>query len=164
MADYPWIIEAKKHVGLKEIVGPKHNTTILNWLKELKAWWCEDESAWCGVYVGHCFKACALDIPKYYMRAKAWSDGWGIKIDKPVPGCVVVFERGEGGHVGFVMGLSEKGNLLVLGGNQGNMVKYSPFDEDRVLGYYLPKDYKGVDLNQKLAVIKNNEALSTNEA
>ena len=33
-----WIIEAKKHIGLAEIPGPKHNATILNWLKDLKAW------------------------------------------------------------------------------------------------------------------------------
>ena len=161
---YPWMVEAKKYVGLKEIPGAKHNSTILNWLKELKAWWSEDESPWCGVYVGHCFKSCGLAIPKYYMRAKAWADGWGIKIDKPIPGCVVVFERTGGGHVGIVTGINSKGNLIVLGGNQGNMVKYSPFDTSRVVGYFVPKDYPNIDYTAKLAIVDNTDSLSTNEA
>ena len=36
---YAWIEEGLKHVGLKEVPGPKHNLTILNWLKTLGAWW-----------------------------------------------------------------------------------------------------------------------------
>lgn len=158
------MVEAKKYVGLKEIPGPKHNSTILKWLKELKAWWSDDETAWCGVYTAKCFQACGLAIPKYYMRAKAWSDGWGIKIDKPIPGCVVVFDREGGGHVAFVAGINSKGNLICLGGNQGNMVKYSPFSIDRVVGYFVPKDYPNINYTEKLAVINNTETLSTNEA
>jgi len=28
MTELPWMAEAKKHIGLKEIVGAKHNLTI----------------------------------------------------------------------------------------------------------------------------------------
>ena len=36
MTELPWIAEAKKHIGLKEIVGTKaHNPTIVQWLKEM---------------------------------------------------------------------------------------------------------------------------------
>ena len=28
MTELPWMAEAKKHIGLKEIVGTKHNLTI----------------------------------------------------------------------------------------------------------------------------------------
>ena len=32
-----WLQEARKHIGLLEIPGAKHNTTISKWLTELKA-------------------------------------------------------------------------------------------------------------------------------
>ena len=44
LPELKWIAEARKHIGLKEIKGNKHNPTILSWLKKLKAWWHEDES------------------------------------------------------------------------------------------------------------------------
>ena len=35
MTELPWMAEAKKHIGLKEIVGAKHNPKIVEWLKEI---------------------------------------------------------------------------------------------------------------------------------
>jgi uncharacterized protein (TIGR02594 family) len=138
---YPWYIEAKKHVGLKEIPGIKHNPTILSWLKSLKAWWSNDEEAWCGTYAGHCLKTAGVEIPKFWMRALAYDDTWGVKLDRPIEGCIVTFSRKGGGHVGFVAGTNKEGQLIVLGGNQNNMVNYATFDKERVVGYYLPKGY-----------------------
>ena len=40
--ELPWIAEARKHIGLKEIVGPQHNKTIQLWLKELGSAWSDD--------------------------------------------------------------------------------------------------------------------------
>jgi hypothetical protein len=45
--NYPWITEAKTHIGTKEIPGSNHNSKILGWLKSLKAWWMDDETPWC---------------------------------------------------------------------------------------------------------------------
>ena len=33
MNELSWISEARKHIGLREIKGAKHNPTILAWLK-----------------------------------------------------------------------------------------------------------------------------------
>lgn len=157
-----WIVEAKKHIGLAEIPGPKHNLTILNWLKELKAWWADDETPWCGVFVAYCMKAAGVEVPKYYMRAKDWA-AWGDAIKKPTLGCVVVFERQGGGHVGFVVGQDEQGRLMVLGGNQGNRVSIAPFDPARAIAYRVPK---GQFLTQSFMpqLAANGAASSTNEA
>ena len=57
--------------------------------------------------------------PVYPLRECQSYLSWGEKLDRPVLGCVVVFTRDGGGHVGFVVGKSTSGNLLVLGGNQG---------------------------------------------
>ncbi|HIH9205019.1 TPA: TIGR02594 family protein, partial [Neisseria gonorrhoeae] len=49
MTELPWIAEARRHIGLKEIPGAKHNPTIVRWLKETggfpgaaKSWYFED--------------------------------------------------------------------------------------------------------------------------
>ena len=61
MTELPWMAEARRHVGLKEIVGAKHNPIIQSWLKEMgnfpnaaKAWYADDETPWCGLFVGYC--------------------------------------------------------------------------------------------------------------
>lgn len=95
----------------------------------------------CGVFTAHCMRIAGLTIPKTWMRAKDWSNGWGVKLAQPIYGCVVVFERQGGGHVGFVIGQTKEGLLAVLGGNQANAVNVAKFPKDRVVGYYWPRDY-----------------------
>lgn len=157
-----WIIEAERHIGLREIKGLKHNSTIVSWLRSLKAWWLDDETAWCGVYVAHCFKSTGHVIPKAWYRALAWLD-WGQRIDNPVVGCVVVFSRKGGGHVGFVVGKNRNGNLMVLGGNQGDAVAVSAFDKSRIVGYRWPSDAM-IPICADLPFIASNGKLSENEA
>jgi len=50
------VAEARKYIGLAEVPGKNHNPMILNWLHELKAWWKDDETPWCGVFVAHCLR------------------------------------------------------------------------------------------------------------
>lgn len=157
-----WMIEAERHIGLREIKGSKHNSTIVWWLNSLKAWWFDDEQPWCGVYVAHCLKSTGYVVPKTWYRALAWLD-WGQRIDNPVVGCVVVFSRKGGGHVGFVVGKNRNGNLMVLGGNQGDAVAISAFDKSRVVGYRWPSDAM-IPINVDLPFITSNGKLSENEA
>ena len=161
---YPWIKEAIKHIGLKEIPGPKHNLVILGWLSELKAWWKEDETPWCSTYISHCFRTSGMNIPKNWMRAKDYSLDWGIKLTAPIPGCVVVFERTGGGHVGFVIGKTKTDQLVVLGGNQSNMVNLMKFDTNRVVGYYWPRDFDIPHIFASIPVIEIAGNTSVNEA
>ena len=91
--------------------------------------------------------------------AKNWL-GWGVELEEPCDGCVVVFTRTGGGHVGIVVGEDEYGNLLVLGGNQGNAVNVKSFNRSRVTGYRYPEGYKP---NGKLSK-GNGTELSDNEA
>lgn len=164
MSEPVWIVEARKHIGVAEIAGPRHNSRITGWLDGLRAWWKDDETPWCGVYVAHCIKSAGLPLPKYWMRAKDWLN-WGVSIPAPVPGCVVVFDREGGGHVGFVIGKDKAGNLMVLGGNQRNAVNVAPFALSRNPRYRWPA---GVKLPGALAmvlpVLASNGQLSKNEA
>lgn len=162
-----WINEAKKHIGLKEIPGKAHNPTIIRWLNQLKAWWSEDETPWCGTFVAHCLKTTDHDLPKHWYRAKDWLKT-GELLLKPAYGCIAVFERQGGGHVGFVVGKDKNGNLMILGGNQANSVTIMPFAPSRVIGYRWPSK-NGMPsqpqaMNNQLPLLASNGKLSQNEA
>lgn len=155
-----WVREAQKHIGLKEIVGKADNLTIKSWLSNLRAWWSDDETPWCGVFAAHCMKIAGHPIPKHWYRAKDWLN-WGHSIHTPVYGCIAVFTRTGGGHVGFVVGKDSLGRIMVLGGNQGNAVSIAPFDPNRVAGYRLPVGYES---NEPLPLMVTELKSSTNEA
>lgn len=133
----PWLPYAKTFIGLREIHGRFTEPQIGRWLRQMRAWWDDDETAWCGVFVDGVFRDLGMPSAKAGYRARAWLN-WGAPLIKPAVGCVVVLERGGGGHVGFVVGQDEQSRLMILGGNQGNAVSIAPFDRARVLGYRWP--------------------------
>jgi len=137
MLTTPWLIEAKRHIGLREAPGAPTQPVIAGWLRTLRAWWADDETPWCGTFVAACMQQAGVTLPKHWYRAKGWLE-WGQALDGPAVGCVVVFEREGGGHVGFVTGRASNGNLLVLGGNQGDAVNERQFPVGRVIGYRWP--------------------------
>ena len=154
----PWLIEAGNHMGLSEIPGKRHNPTILRWIKGLGGWFTDDETPWCGTFVGHCLRESGLEVPRHWYRAKAYLE-WGV-VTKPCVGAIIVFGRKGGGHVGFVVGESSD-NYYVLGGNQRNQVNITPIAKGRYLGCRWPK---GVD-NPKAKLPKmSGGRRTTNEA
>lgn len=159
--DAPWIIIARRHLGLAEIPGKDTAPTIARWLRDLRAWWTDDETPWCGTFVAACLREAEVSLPRHWYRAKAWLD-WGTPIMHPVAGCIVVFERPGGGHVGFVTGRDLRDRLMVLGGNQGNRVSVAPFDPSRVLGYRWPAHL--IVPSDPLPLIRSAGAASSNEA
>jgi uncharacterized protein (TIGR02594 family) len=154
------MVEARKHIGLKEVKGAGTNLTIKYWLSNLRAWWSSDEVPWCGVFAAHCIKSAGYPLPKHWYRAKDWLN-WGVDVGWPCYGCVVIFERKGGGHVGFVVGKDKTGRLMVLGGNQGDAVNVMPFDTARAVGYRMPV---GVLSRITLPLMASTDLSSTNEA
>ena len=134
-----WLATAESFQGLRETPGPRHNKVILGWLEKLNAWWRDDETPWCGVFVAHCMQDALLPFPKYYMRAKAWADyGSLLRRDRLAPGAILVFDRAGGGHVGFYVG-EDPGHYYVLGGNQGNTVSVMKLGKTRLIASRWPK-------------------------
>jgi uncharacterized protein (TIGR02594 family) len=166
MTDQPWIAEARKHIGTREIPGARHEPKILQWWKAIKRGGIKsDETAWCAAFCGGCLEAAGI-VSSRFESAKSYLD-WGVPLASPVTGCVVVFSRDGGGHVGFVVGADANGRLMVLGGNQGNAVSIAPFDRARVAGYRWPKNVALPDWfpNQGgMPILASNAASSTNEA
>ncbi|EBX3952627.1 TIGR02594 family protein, partial [Salmonella enterica subsp. enterica serovar Offa] len=85
---------------------------------------------------------------------------FGDELKEPVYGCIVTFSRTGGGHVGFVVGKTESGNLMVLGGNQSDAVNIKAFKTDRVTGYRWPS---GVPLDTRPLPVGNAD-LSVKES
>lgn len=160
MSEPSWLKIARSYEGLKEIPGPRHNQTIIRWLGKLKAWWSDDETPWCGVFVARCMQESNLPYPKFYMRAKAWSDyGSLLRRDRLAPGAILVFDRAGGGHVGLYLG-EDAGHYFVLGGNQGNAVNVMKLGKSRLVASRWPK---GEPVIGK-PVYMNGGSVSTNEA
>lgn len=164
--DPPWLVLAQKYVGEKEIPGRKHNPKIIQFWKDLSLSYRDDETPWCAGFVGAMleqtgFRSTRSAGSRSYSN---WKDG--IKLSKPVRGCVVVFWRGSPkswkGHVGFVVSKDKSGRINVLGGNQSNAVNVKPFTTNRVVGYYWPKDYPVPD--EELMLEGSYGKTSTNEA
>lgn len=150
---------ARTLIGLAEVKGPGSNATILRWLKDLRAWWAEDATPWCGTFVGHVMRHIGKPVPKHWYRAKGWLE-WG-KPCQPAAGCVVVLEREGGGHV-FLLTKVSRSFVWGIGGNQGDKVSEAPFDRSRVVGYRWPADEP---YPTQLAFVQDTHgAVSSNEA
>ncbi len=104
----PWLTEAEKYLGLHE---KGNNAELCELLSVDPA-----KFAWCADFLNAILEKCgyegtgtcrALDFAKYGLHCEEKD------------GCIMVFETEIGGHVGI-----KKGDKL-LGGNQGDSVKYS---------------------------------------
>lgn len=164
--DPNWITIARKYVGLAEVKGPHHNPQILKWWKDIGAPFTDDETAWCGAFVGGVLVEAGLQPVSGGASAQAWLK-LPVSLDKPAYGAVVVFWRNSTtsglGHVGFVVGKDQSGNLMVLGGNQGDTVSIKPFSTSRVKGYRWPSVYPKEE-RFKLPILRSDGKLSQNEA
>lgn len=161
-----WLDVARKYEGLREISGRRHNPAILRWWEKIGAHFRDDETPWCGAFVGGVLKEAGYDIVSGGAAARAWLK-LPTKLDEPAYGCVVIFWRGSpkgwSGHVGFVVGKDRHGNLMVLGGNQGNQVNIRPFSPSRVLGYRWPGIWP-YPSRFKLPILDSDGRVSTDEA
>ncbi|HSW33296.1 MAG TPA: TIGR02594 family protein [Steroidobacteraceae bacterium] len=164
MTEPTWLTHARTYLGTAEIPGKQTAPVIARWLRELKGWWSDDETPWCGTFVGAVLRESGLPVVKHWYRAKDWLN-WGIPIADAAPGCVVVYDRTGGGHVGFAVARDTSDRILTLGGNQGNRVSIAPFPRWRVLGYRWPEDRVAeLAAAGTLPVVVSGDASSGNEA
>lgn len=135
----PWVDRARQLIGLSETKGGTHSPEILRMWQDIKRSGIkDDETPWCAAFVGAMLERVGV-LSSRFESAKSYLT-WGVRLDGPAPGCIVVFSRDGGGHVGFVVGQDTAGNLLVLGGNQGDSVSIKSFPRARVTGYRWPVD------------------------
>lgn len=129
---------ALAEVGQQEIRGGKHNPRIVEYHQKTSLKAKDDETMWCASFVCWCLEKANIKSPRS-ARAKDFL-GWGKVLLVPSVGCIAVFKRDTGGHVGFVAEVPKKGDkkIKILGGNQSNQVKVSSYSLDDLLGYRTP--------------------------
>jgi len=131
-----WFELAEKEIGIKEAPGKKDNPRIIEYhmATALKA--TEDSISWCSAFVCFCMETSGIKSTRN-AAARSWLQ-WGVKLDKPKLGCVVVLWRGSKtdwrGHVGFFI-KQDKHNIYILGGNQADEVNISKYAKARLLEY-----------------------------
>lgn len=137
-----WLRHALSLRGTAEIVGPRHSRIIMGWAERLGIWYPNDETPWCGLFVAHVIQTTFPDmaLPSNVLGAQQWLN-FGVKLDGPALGAVVVFWRGSPrswkGHVGFYYG-ETRTHILCVGGNQSNTVSVTRIAKNRVKGYRWP--------------------------
>lgn len=139
----PWYEEALRLKGVRETPGKATTPEIAKMLDKLDAPWDDDETAWCGTFVGWCF-ATTLPfepLPANPFGARQW-EKFGVPLKKPARGCVLTFWRGSPngwqGHVGFYYAEDER-YFYVLGGNQSNAVTVAKIDKQRCTSWRWPR-------------------------
>lgn len=138
MINTPWFDIAKEELGTSEVAGPGSNPRIITYDKATTLKANDDAVPWCSAFVCWCLEEAGLKSTRS-ARARSYLD-WGVAIEKPVEGCVVILQRGDNpaqGHVGFYTAENDS-MIQVLGGNQHDMVKMSWFKKEDVLGYRWP--------------------------
>lgn len=155
-----WLQLARTFIGLREIKGGAHAPEIVQFWKDIKRGGIkDDETPWCAAFVGAMLERSGIRSSRFE-SAKSYLQ-WGETIAEPCVGCIVVFTRDGGGHVGFVVGKDSKGNLLVLGGNQGDAVNIKAFPTTRVTGYRMPS---GIAVERQALRVLSGAELSTRES
>ena len=158
------IAEAMALYGVTEIVGPKHNPTIMDWAKQLNLakTYNADEIPWCGLFVAIVVKRANFTPVDAPLWARNWSK-FGTAQKEAKLGDILVFSRGTGGHVGFYVG-EDKEAYHVLGGNQSNTVNVTRILKGRLLSIRRcpwkiaePKEVRKITLSAK-GIISKDEA------
>ena len=137
MTEPKWFELAKKEIGTKEGPGTRNNPTVQKYYGDAGAGVQQDSVPWCAAFVGAMLKRAGVE-PSGSLMARSYLN-WGTPLKSPVPGCVVVFSRGQppSGHVAFY----EKdvgSSVQVVGGNQSDSVKRATYPKARILGYRWP--------------------------
>ena len=156
----PWITEAKTALGRNEA---RDRNWLMDWLKrDGRSLGDPSKNPWCGDFVETSIRMALPDEPLLSALGTNpyWARNWLLfgQAVQPITGAVLIFERGSGGHVGFVVGQDDT-HFYVLGGNQSDAVTIARIAKSRVLGARWPATYP--PRPQRLPTMKPGEFLAT---
>jgi uncharacterized protein (TIGR02594 family) len=173
-----WLAIARRYLGVREIPGPKADPTILGFARRMGGWvasWYQtDATPWCALYANAVLQEAGLPMSAKpgsadLLRAKSFLT-YGTVLAEPALGCLLVFDRAGGGHVGFYTGETLKA-FRVLGGNTSDEVREAWLSKDRicrdgsgeVIGYRWPPGVPPPTVGRKF-LRPTGESLSKDEA
>lgn len=141
---YPSSIAALRsaclYYGLSEVPGERSNPIIMEMARSLGLAYPDDSTSWCALFAGFVLKKSECE----YVASLVARDFLQVGLPSPEPvfGALAIFWRESPtswkGHVGFVLSVSAS-HIYVLGGNQSNKVRVSPYPKSQLLGYRIPQ-------------------------
>lgn len=142
-----WMDIAVAELGIHEdSVQGQQNSRIVEYHQTTSLKATDDETPWCASFVNWVIRQSGRRGTNS-AAAKSWLD-WGAAVAVPTMGVVAVIKKktpgqtqatgsSSGFHVGFFISISTT-QIRILGGNQGDQVKYSDFS----LASYEVKGYR----------------------
>jgi uncharacterized protein (TIGR02594 family) len=163
-----WLTEAVKWINTKEGPGDADNPQILEWAREeggsIAHDYTHDSIPWCALFAN-------MVLVKVGLKGTGtlWAldfATWGVPLAGPAVGAFAPMRREGGGHIAIVVGRDQHGNLMCIGGNQGDEVSILPFPASRPVGFRFPS---GVSLPAQvgfatLPIVQSDGRVSTREA
>ncbi len=158
------LIEGLNTYGVAEKLGSGSNPTILKWAEDvgLDRVYKDDSTAWCGLWMAYVAKQAGWDDPYNPLWARNWLN-FGTPQKQAALGDVLVFSRGNSGHVGLDVG-EDSTAYHVLGGNQSDQVSIKRVAKNRLLGIRRCPWRINQPSNVRVVKLSANGSLSTNEA
>lgn len=146
MTEPRWLALARTDLGVREAPGIANNPLLIRRFasitKLLGTAYNADSVPWCGAMMAWWMSQCHIPTPPIAIRAKSWAT-WGQKLDRAIPGAVLVFARDGGGHVALYVG-EDAGRFYCLGGNQGDRISIVPIEKARCIAIRWPAGEKPV--------------------
>lgn len=147
---HPWltIAEHERILGIRRNGGALSNAHIEEYSTAVSKKSLGNQYAYCAAFASWCLVRAGFPGIKDALASSFKNWGRATKENKPAIGAAAVIRFPPGGyHVTFVIGKTENGRILTLGGNQGSnhSVNRSSVPPGWVVAYRLPKDYPDYD-------------------
>lgn len=138
-----WLSIFETLEGIQEVPGPGSNPVILIWAKAIGApgWYKDDDQAWCALVMNRVLLAAQQPMSGKgfdLLRAQTFEHYGEEILGPPALGCIMVFNRPGGYHVGLYLG-ERKDAYLILGGNQSNAVSKAWIPKGRLIAQRWPE-------------------------
>lgn len=171
-----YLTHARTLLGLHEIHGSFNEPRILALAFAAHLTWVKnDEIPWCAILIGGVLEETGFRSTRS-AAARSYSK-WGIDVFESGPlfvplGAICVLSREPNpaeGHVAFAVGYNRRGKILLLGGNQADMVSIRPFEPGRVIAARMPIEISqankfDLSLLHRIPELDIDAPVSTNEA
>ena len=157
-ADPPWIVIARKEIGITQVKTGKTPDRILEYHHATtiaEEWAIKPTTAWCSSFANWVMKQSNYEGSKD-AHASSWAN-WGDKLEKPAFGCIGITSSKVDNslyHVGFVIGKRtyppKREGYLLLAGNQGKPLRHvcvAWFSIDELKTFRIPAGYTSLNYN-----------------
>ncbi|MDB5177586.1 MAG: hypothetical protein JWN75_1254 [Candidatus Saccharibacteria bacterium] len=139
----PWLSVAIQSIGIAEGPGGLDNPVVLAMAKKcggaIAKNYVHDSIAWCKMFTEFCLASVGLKgVDSLWALDNA---KLGTTLKGAAVGAIACKKRTGGGHTFIVAGKDKNGNIVGIGGNQGDRVSRATFPPSVIVSYNWPNGY-----------------------